>query len=92
MFQRTHLTTHLISEYTFTQTTGSSSSSAASADSNLPSVQDEATSDDHDNSVTAQANAAIQTDDLVIEQKISTVDPGAETIRERAAYGNSDVI
>jgi hypothetical protein len=80
IFQRTHLTTHLISEYTFTQTAGSSSSSAAS-DNN---AHDHTTNDDQDVSIQA-GNAGKDGDTLAVGE-------GADNIRERSTYGTTDVV
>ena len=90
MFQRTHLTTHLISEYTFTQTTGSSSSSENNAQLN-----DEATSANHDDlAATVLENAtSVQADKQVNTQpEIPTVSQGSDNIRERTTYGSTDPV
>ncbi|CAB3992689.1 cyclic AMP receptor A [Paramuricea clavata] len=94
VFQRTHLTTHLISEYTFTQTTGSSSSSAASVN-NGHTVDDEATNDDSTTveSTTVDTKASsIQADNLVNDQDTPIVREGADNVRERTTYGTTDVV
>ena len=89
IFQRTHLTTHLISEYTFTQTAGSSSSSAAS-DNNVctDTVRDEIANDNQDDSATVHTNdPSIQAD-----SPAKSASQGADNVRERAAHGSTDVV
>ena len=89
VFQRTHLTTHLISEYTFTQTTGSSSSS----ENNAHTVHEEPTNDDQDDLAHIETNAAsIQADNPRNDQKPLPVGQGADNVRERSAYGSTDVV
>ena len=94
IFQRTHLTTHLISEYTFTQTAGSSSSSAAS-DNNVctDTIPDETANDNQDYSGTAYTSApSTQADAPANDPKFSSVSQGADNVRERATRGSTDVV
>ncbi|XP_028400116.1 G-protein coupled receptor 1-like [Dendronephthya gigantea] len=90
VFQRTHGTTHLITEYTFTQTTGSSSSSAAS-DNNVATINDEGPTASDTPTVVA-SNTSIQADKLGIDQESSATNHGADNVRERATYGSTDVV
>lgn len=90
MFQRTHLTTHLISEYTFTQTTGSSSSSENNA-----RPLDEAVPNDEDDLPTVIGNSAtIQHNTLVEDQEkpVLSPDTSSSSAYERPSYGSTDVV
>ena len=95
VFQRTHLTTHLISEYTFTQTTGSSSSSSPSPPSidNDNGIHGETANEHQQNPTAVYSNdASIQADNVANDEEILSVSKGADNVRERAAYGSTDVV
>lgn len=90
MFRRMHRTTHLVTEYSFTQTTVIRSPSAA-RDNDVATIDDEGPTDGDSSTVIANSTS-VQATKHGTDQESSAVNHRTDNVRGRAKYGSTNVV